>query len=39
MTDEEFIEYVEKENQDSEVRIKTNGNKAKESYTNFKKAV
>lgn len=39
MTDDEFISYVEKENKNSEDRIRTNGNKAKESYTKFKNAV
>ncbi len=39
MTDEEFINYVEKENKESKERIKTNGVEAKKAYTDFKKAI
>ena len=39
MTDDEFIDYIEKENKESEDKIKTNGNIAKKSYKEFKKAI
>jgi len=39
MTDEEFIDYIKKENKKSEEIIRINGRKARESYAKFKKAI
>ena len=39
MTDEEFIEYAEKKNQDSENKIKAINARVDEAHARFKKAV
>lgn len=39
MTEEEFVEYAEKENKNDRNEIETNGNRVKTAFNKFKKAV
>jgi len=39
MTDDEYIEYAEEENNNGHKKIEKNGKKVEEAYNKFKKAV
>ena len=39
MTEEEFVEYAEEENTNGKDKMKKNGDKVKEAYDKFKKAI
>jgi hypothetical protein len=39
MTDEEFVEYAEEENTNGKGDMKKNGDKVKEAYDKFKRAI